>query len=65
VELAGADIQSVATGEVMQGELDDINSVDAPFHTVPKDFIVTDASSNWKHTFPGHSITVIRFKTVK
>ena len=65
VELTGADIKSVATGEVMEGELDDINSVDNPFHTVPKSFIVTDASANWTHTFPGQSITVIRFKTMK
>jgi alpha-N-arabinofuranosidase len=63
VELVGADIQSVATGEVMEGKLDDINSVENPFHTAPKSFIVTDASANWTHTFPGQSITVIRFKT--
>ncbi|MFC1569320.1 alpha-L-arabinofuranosidase C-terminal domain-containing protein [bacterium] len=64
VAFAGADIQPVATGQVMEGELDDINSVEHPFHTVPRRFIVTDASSNWIHTFPGYSITVIRFKTV-
>jgi alpha-N-arabinofuranosidase len=65
VELVGANIQKVATGQVMVGMPDDINSVDAPFHTAPKDFIVTDASSNWTHLFPGNSITVIRFKTMK
>jgi alpha-N-arabinofuranosidase len=63
VELAGADVHSVAGGEVMQGELDDINSVENPFHTVPKRFIVTDASVNWTHTFPRQSITILRFKT--
>ena len=62
VELTGADIHSVATGEVMAGEPGDINTVENPFHTVPRRFIVTDASSNWTHTFPGYSITVIRFK---
>jgi alpha-N-arabinofuranosidase len=65
VELVGAEVQRTATGQVMVGTPDDINSADAPFHTVPKDFIVTDASSNWKHTFPGNSITVVRFKAVK
>jgi alpha-N-arabinofuranosidase len=64
VELAGANIHSVATGEVMAGEPGDINSVNNPFHTVPRRFIVTDASARWTHTFPGNSITVIRFKTV-
>ena len=64
VELTGANIHSVATGEVMAGEPGDINSVNNPFHTVPRRFIVTDASAKWTHTFPGNSITVIRFKTV-
>jgi alpha-N-arabinofuranosidase len=64
VELAGANVQKVSTGEVMVGMPDDINTVDAPFHAMPRRFIVTDAGSNWTHTFPGYSITVIRFKTV-
>jgi len=64
VELRGADIHSVATGEVMAGEPEDINTVENPFHTVPGRFIVTDAGSKWTHTFPGYSITVIRFRTV-
>ena len=63
VELAGANVLKVSTGEVMVGMPDDINSAKAPFHTVPRRFIVTDAGSNWTHTFPGNSITVIRFKT--
>jgi alpha-N-arabinofuranosidase len=65
VELIGANIQKVATGQVMAGNLDDINTVDDPFHTVPKSFIVTDASSKWTHTFPGQSVSVIRLKTLK
>jgi alpha-L-arabinofuranosidase len=64
VELNGANIQPVATGEVMVGELGDINTTENPFHTVPRRFIVSDASSNWTHIFPAHSITVIRFRTV-
>jgi alpha-L-arabinofuranosidase len=63
VELVGANIPKNATGQVMVGQPDDTNTVDDPFHTVPKDFVINDASSAWKHTFPGHSITVIRFKT--
>ena len=65
VELIGANIQKVATGQVMAGNLDDINTVDDPFRTVPKSFIVTDASSKWTHTFPGQSVSVIRLKTLK
>lgn len=62
VELKGAQVKKVATGQVMTGLPTDVNSVEFPFNIVPKDFIVTDASSSWNHTFPGHSISVIRFK---
>jgi alpha-N-arabinofuranosidase len=63
VELTGADIQKTATGQVMVGLPTDVNSVENPVKVVPKDFAVTDAASSWNHTFPGHSITVLRFKT--
>ena len=63
VELAGATVLKEATGQVMTGNPTDVNSVEDPYNVVPKDFTITDASSAWSHTFPGHSITVIRFKT--
>jgi alpha-N-arabinofuranosidase len=63
VELAGADIRKRATGQVMVGDPNDTNTIEDPFHVVPKDFTVKDAGSTWNHTFPGNSITVIRFKT--
>lgn len=63
VELADAAIREVATGQVMVGMPEDVNTVEYPLNVVPEDFIVTDASSSWDHTFPGNSITVIRFKT--
>jgi hypothetical protein len=47
----------------MVGEPNDTNTLQEPLHTAPKDFVIKDASSTWKHTFPGNSITVIRFKT--
>jgi alpha-N-arabinofuranosidase len=63
VELVGANVLKNATGQVMVGEPNDTNTVEEPRHTVPKDFVIRDASSAWDHTFPGNSITVIRFKT--
>lgn len=63
VELAGAVVKKEASGKVMVGKHNDVNSVENPFNIVPKDFVINDASSSWKHTFPGNSITVIRFKT--
>lgn len=63
VELVGAGIQKNAAGQVMVGDLNDTNTVDDPFHTTPQDFTINNAGSAWKHTFPGYSITVLRFKT--
>jgi len=63
VDLAGAKIRKNATGQVMVGKPNETNSIEDPLHIVPKDFVINDARSSWKHTFPGHSITVIRFKT--
>jgi alpha-L-arabinofuranosidase len=65
VELLGAPIRPVATGEVLTGEPGDVNTVEDPFHIVPRRFVITDASPRWTHTFPGHSVTVLRFKTAK
>jgi hypothetical protein len=42
--------------------LDAVNAVEHPLQVVPKDFAMNDASSTRTHTFPGNSITVIRFK---
>jgi alpha-N-arabinofuranosidase len=63
VELAGAKIKKNATGQVMAGQPNETNSVEDPFHIVPKTFAISDAGPTWKHTFPGNSVTVIRFKT--
>ena len=52
-----------ATGQVMAGKPEDTNSLDEPFHTAPKEFAINDASASWNHTFPGNSVTVVRFKT--
>lgn len=63
VELKGADIKKKAAGQVLTGRPEDTNSVENPFHIVPNDFVIKDAGSVCNHTFPGNSITVIRFKT--
>ena len=63
VELVGAKDLKGATGQVMVGHPDDTNTVDEPFRTVPKDSAIKEVSPSRKHTFPGNSITVLRFKT--
>jgi alpha-N-arabinofuranosidase len=63
MELVGARELKGARGQVMVGQPNDTNTVDEPFCTVPKDFVIGEVSASWNHTFPDHSITVIRFKT--
>jgi alpha-L-arabinofuranosidase len=63
VNLAGAKVLKNATGQVMAGQPNDTNSIEKPLNIVPKAFAISDASASWNHTFPGNSITVIRFKT--
>jgi len=63
LELLGARDLKGAAGQVLFGHPDDANTVDEPFRTVPKDFVIDEVGSPWNHTFPGNSITVIRFKT--
>ena len=63
VELAGANVLKNGTGQVMVGQPNDTNSIAEPLHTVPQDFAISDANGSWNHTFPGNSITVLRFKT--
>jgi alpha-N-arabinofuranosidase len=63
VELMGANVLKNGTGQMMVGQPNDTNSIAEPLHTVPHDFAISDASGSWNHTFPGNSITVLRFKT--
>ncbi len=63
VNLGGATVLKNGAGQVMSGQPNDTNSIDEPLHTIPKDFVISDASASWAHTFPGNSISVIRFKT--
>ncbi len=63
VDLTGAQVLKDATAQVMVGQPNDTNSIEDPMHCVPKPLTITDASAAWTHTFPGNSVTVIRFKT--
>ena len=64
ITIAGAPtIQKNAVGWEMTGNVNEGNSVADPKHIAPKPLTIADASAQWTHTFPGHSITVVRFKT--
>lgn len=63
VEMTGVNILKNAAGQVMTAGLEDTNTIEEPLKVVPKDFVINNAGPKWEHIFPGHSITVIRFKT--
>jgi alpha-N-arabinofuranosidase len=56
-------IKKDATGEVLTGELTDVNTVAEPTKIVPRPLAIHDAATTFTHELPAHSVTVIRLKT--
>ncbi len=56
-------IRKNASGEVLTGPLDAVNTVAAPRNVVPAPVTITDAGPSFMHELPAHSVSVIRLKT--
>jgi alpha-N-arabinofuranosidase len=52
-----------ATGEMLTGALDAVNTVDEPNKVVPVPVTIHDAGTSFTHELPAHSVTVLRLKT--
>lgn len=52
-----------ATGQVLAGQPQDVNTIDAPEKVAPKLVIIKNAGKTFTHEFPAHSVSVIRLKT--
>lgn len=64
IDLQGVSrIAKPAKGEILQGGLDDANSIAEPRKVAPRPLTINDASPKFTHEFPGNSVSVIRFKT--
>lgn len=64
IDLRGAGtVKKEAAGEMITGELGDINTVAQPMKVVPKPFTIRNAASSFTHELPAHSVSVIRLKT--
>lgn len=61
LEGVGGKVQS-ATAETIQGNPQDVNSLDNPEKIVPVKETLTGASRMFTHEFPAHSVSVIRVK---
>jgi alpha-N-arabinofuranosidase len=56
-------IKKDATGEMLTGALSDVNTVADPRKVVPKPISIPNASVQFSHDLPSHSVSVIRLKT--
>ena len=63
VNVDGASVDAHASGQVIAGDPTDQNSLADPAKVVPQPMDVNNAAPSFPHTFPGHSVTVIRLKT--
>ena len=63
IQMQGAqNLATTATGEVLAGQYDDVNSIEQPTKVAPKPFGLTGVGANTRHEFPARSVTVLRFK---
>ena len=66
IDLTGArNVGGTATATVLSGDPSDMNSVDAPEKVAPQVTTLTGVGAAFTHTFPAHSVTVLRLKARK
>lgn len=58
-----ANINASASGEVMSGDPNDVNSIAEPTKVSPKPISIANAGKQFSHEVPASSVTVIRLKT--
>jgi hypothetical protein len=64
IDLRGAGaVRNEAAGEMITGQLGDVNTVAEPLKVVPKAFTIKNAAPSFTHELPAHSVSVIRLKT--
>jgi alpha-N-arabinofuranosidase len=64
IDLQGVSkIASRAVGEVLAGDVGEMNSVSEPTKVSPRPVVLTNAGTTFSHTLPAHSVTVLRLKT--
>jgi alpha-N-arabinofuranosidase len=56
-------IAKEASGEMLTGALDAVNTVTEPRKVVPVPVTIHDAGTTFTHELPAHSVTVLRLKT--
>ena len=63
INLTGvSELSSTATGWILAGDPQDVNTVKEPVKVAPKRITINDAANSFSHEFPAHSVTVLRLK---
>jgi alpha-L-arabinofuranosidase len=66
IDLQGAPrIKPSASGMVLSGQPNDVNSIEEPTKVAPKKLTFANAASNFNREFPANSVSVIRIGTAK
>jgi alpha-L-arabinofuranosidase len=65
VRLTGLDGEHAAGATVLSGELQDENSIAEPAKVKPVTMELDEVGGEFTHTFPAHSLTVLRIKNAK
>ncbi len=64
VTLHGAGrVEPAGTALVLAGDPKDVNTLDEPRKVAPKQEAVAGVSASFRHSFPAHSLTILRLKT--
>jgi alpha-N-arabinofuranosidase len=64
IDLRGAaTVKKEASGEMITGQLGDVNTLAEPTKVVPRPFTIRNAGPSFTHELPAHSVSVIRLKT--
>jgi alpha-N-arabinofuranosidase len=64
VNVRGVDrVEPTATALVLAGEPATVNSLEEPRKAAPNRETIAGASTSFRHTFPPHSLTILRLKT--
>lgn len=64
INLRGVDlVATTAKASVLSGAPRDENSIQEPTKVVPREETINGIKANFTHTFPAHSLTILRLKT--
>lgn len=56
-------VDSIAKGEILSGQPDEVNTINDPKRVSPKPLVIDNVTPTFKHTFQAYSVSVFRIRT--